>query len=322
MSFNPIVIVGGEPKSVFLELFLKAIKKKKKNSRPIILITSKNILLKNIKKFNQKINFNELDKNFSNLNHKKINLVNVEFKGFSFSSKKIDYRSNLYLKKSFDIALKIMKKINCSGLINGPVSKKTFLKGKYNGITEFLAKNTKSKEPVMLIYNKNLSVSPLTTHIPISKVSRIVKKEDIISKISKINKFYQTVLNLKPKIAVTGLNPHCESFGNENKEKTEIIPAIKFLKKKKLNIEGPFAADTIFLKENTKKFDLVFGMYHDQVLGPMKTLYGFNAINITLGLPFLRISPDHGPNIQMLGTNKSDPTSLMESISFFDNYEV
>ena len=63
-------------------------------------------------------------------------------------------------------------------------------------------------------------------------------------------------------------------------------------------------------------------MYHDQVLGPMKTLYGFNAINITLGLPFLRISPDHGPNIQMLGKNKSDPTSLIESISFFDNYEV
>ena len=174
----------------------------------------------------------------------------------------------------------------------------------------------------MLIYNKHLSVSPLTTHVPISKVSKNVKKKNIILKILKINKFYQTVLKIKPKIAVTGLNPHCESFGNENIEKTEIIPAIKLLKKKRLNVEGPYAADTIFLKEHVKKFDLVFGMYHDQVLGPMKTLYGFNAINITLGLPFIRISPDHGPNVQMLGKNISDPTSLAASISFFANYEL
>ena len=125
MSFNPIVIVGGEPKSIFLEIFLKAIKRKKKNSNPIILICSKNILQKNIEKFNHRLTFNELNKNYTNLDYKKINLINVEFKDFSFSSKKINYKSNLYLKKSFDIALK-MKKINCSGLINGPVSKKTF----------------------------------------------------------------------------------------------------------------------------------------------------------------------------------------------------
>ena len=210
-----------------------------------------------------------------------------------------------------------MKKIKCSGLINGPISKKTFLKGKYNGITEYLAKKTNSKNPVMLIYNKTLSVSPLTTHIPISKVPKNVKKKDIISKILIINSFYKNVLNIKPKIAVTGLNPHCESFGNENKEKTEIIPAINFLKRKKINVKGPFASDTIFLRENTKKFDVVFGMYHDQVLGPIKTLYGFNSINITLGLPFLRISPDHGPNVKMLGKNKSDPASLIASINFF-----
>ena len=114
-------------------------------------------------------------------------------------------------------------------------------------------------------------------------------------------------------------NPHCESFGIENKEKKEIIPAIRYLKKNKINIKGPYASDTIFLKENIRKFDVIFGMYHDQVLAPMKTLYGFNAINITLGLPFLRISPDHGPNIQMLGKNKSDPSSLIESIRFLKN---
>ena len=128
------------------------------------------------------------------------------------------------------------------------------------------------------------------------------------------------MLKKKPNIAITGLNPHCESFGSENKEKEEIIPAIKHLRKNKICIEGPFASDTIFLKENSKKFDVIFGMYHDQVLGPMKTLYGFKAINITIGLPFLRISPDHGPNVTMLGKNKSDPESLVESIRFLEKY--
>lgn len=322
MNFNPILIIGGEPKSIFLEILLKTLKKLKKKDLPIILISSKDLLLKNMKKFNQNLVFNQLNKNFTNINSKKINLINIKYNKFSFSPKKITSRSNLYLEKSFKMALKVMKKIKCSGLINGPISKKTFLKGKYNGITEFLAKKTNSKNPVMLIYNKTLSVSPLTTHIPISKVPKNVKKKDIISKILSINSFYKNVLNIKPKIAVTGLNPHCESFGNENKEKTEIIPAINFLKRKKINVKGPFASDTIFLRENTKKFDVVFGMYHDQVLGPIKTLYGFNSINITLGLPFLRISPDHGPNVKMLGKNKSDPASLIASINFFQNHGV
>ena len=168
----------------------------------------------------------------------------------------------------------------------------------------------------MLIYNHNLSVSPFTTHIPISKVSREIKKKYIIVKIKRINNFYKNVLKKKPKFAITGLNPHCESFSGENKEKKEIIPAIRYLKRNKINIKGPYASDTIFLKKNLSEFDVIFGMYHDQVLGPIKTLHGFKAINITLGLPFLRISPDHGPNTQMLGKNKSDPSSLIESLRF------
>ena len=322
MSFKPIIIIGGEPQSIFLEIFLKAIKKLKKQRKPIILISSKDILKKNMKKFNKNIKINVLDNNYSNPKLKSINLVNVDYKNFSFSNRKITSRSNLYLNNSFIKAMDILKKINCSGLINGPISKKYFLKGKFNGITEFLAKKTNSKNPVMLIYNKNLSVSPLTTHMPISKVSKDVKKINIINKIKKINEFYLRVLNKKPKIAVTGLNPHCESFDNENKEKNEIIPAIKYLKKKKINAHGPYAADTIFLKENIKKFDLIFGMYHDQVLGPMKTLFGFNAINITLGLPFIRISPDHGPNVKMLGKDKSNPNSIIESIRFIEKHAI
>ena len=317
MSINPIVIIGGEPQSVFIEILLKSIKRK---HLPIILISSEDILIKNIKKFNFKTKFNYLNKDLTNLNKNKINLININYNKFSFLKKTITTESNNFIDLSFKKALEVINKIKCSGLINGPISKKTFLKGKFKGITEFLAKKTNSDDPVMLIYNRKLSVCPLTTHLPISKVSGKVKKKLIIDKVKKIYFFYKNILKTSPKIAVTGLNPHCESFDKDNKEKKEIIPAIKYLKRIRINVEGPYSPDTIFLRENTKRFDVIVGMYHDQVLGPMKTLYGFKAINITIGLPFIRISPDHGPNIQMLGKNKSDPSSLLESIRFLKKY--
>ena len=158
----------------------------------------------------------------------------------------------------------------------------------------------------MLIFNKKLSVSPITTHIPLKNVHKEISKNKIIKHVKLINTFYKKNLKLIPKIGVTGLNPHCESNFNSSEEDKIITPAINYLKNKKYKISGPFPADTIFLKEKIKEFDVIIGMYHDQVLTPIKTIYGFSAINITLGLPFIRISPDHGPNIKMFGKNISE----------------
>ena len=102
-----------------------------------------------------------------------------------------------------------------------------------------------------------------------------------------------------------------------SEEKKVILPAINYLKKKQLKISGPYSADTFFLNENLTNYDVVIGMYHDQVLTPIKTLFNFNAINLTIGLPFIRISPDHGPNYDMLGKNKSDPSSFFYAMKFF-----
>ena len=115
-----------------------------------------------------------------------------------------------------------------------------------------------------------------------------------------------------------GLNPHCESNEKNNEEIKIIIPAIKKLRKRKINISGPYSTDTFFLNKNIKKYDLIIGMYHDQVLTPIKTLFNFNAINITIGLPFVRISPDHGPNNEMIGKNLSDPNSLILALKFIN----
>ena len=203
-------------------------------------------------------------------------------------------------------------------LINGPISKKHFLKKRFPGITEYVANKTKSKDPVMLIYNKKLAVSPLTTHIPIKNVSKFIKKKKIINNEIKINNFYKTKLKIRPNIAIMGLNPHCETIDRVSEEKKEIIPAIKYLINQKIKVNGPIAADTFFLEKNLKKFDVVVGMYHDQVLTPAKTLFKFEAINVTIGLPFIKITPDHGPNIEMVSKNKSDPSSIFYAFDFLE----
>ena len=245
----------------------------------------------------------------------KINILNVNYNNKKIFSK-ITSGSKNYISNCFKIGLKLVKDDKNIVLINGPVSKKNFLQKRYLGVTEYIAKKTNSKKQVMLIYNDTISVSPITTHLPIKHVAKNITRTKIINNIKQIKKFYEDFIKKKPKIAVLGLNPHCETIDKISEEKKIIIPAINLLKKIKLNIEGPYPADTFFLKKNIKKYDVVVGMYHDQVLTPLKTLYNFNAINITLGLPFLRISPDHGPNIRMLGKNKSDPSSIFHAMRF------
>jgi 4-hydroxythreonine-4-phosphate dehydrogenase len=169
----------------------------------------------------------------------------------------------------------------------------------------------------MLIYNNTLSVSPVTTHLPIKLVSKKITKKNISNNVSLINNFYKKKFNIKPRIAVLGLNPHCESIHNFNEDEKIIKPTINYLKKK-YYVSGPHSADTIFLKNNRKKYDVIVGMYHDQVLTPIKTLFEYDAINITLGLPFDRISPDHGPNEKMLGKDISNPLSLLRAIQFLE----
>ena len=170
----------------------------------------------------------------------------------------------------------------------------------------------------LCLFNKNLSVCPLTTHLPLKKVVKKITKKNIYEKTILINDFYKNFFNIKPKIGILGLNPHCESIDKYNEDDKIIKPAVKHLAKLNYNVSGPFSADTIFLKDNRKKFDVIIGMYHDQVLTPIKTLFEYDAINITLGLPFLRVSPDHGPNEKMLGKNSSNPLSLLRAITFLD----
>ena len=319
MNTKPIIIVTGEPNSIFIEIFFKALKYRK-YKKPIILIGSINILKLQMKKLRikKKINSLELSKlKDYNLDNKSINLINVNYKQ-NKAFKKISNKSNRYIKNCFEVAFKLIRENYTDKFINGPVSKKFFLKKQNLGITEYISDKFCIKKNAMLIYNKSLSVCPLTTHLPLKSVVKNVNKKAILEKVDLINKFYKKNLNKKPKIAILGLNPHCESIDKYNEDEKIIKPTIKYLYKSGFKVSGPYPADTIFLKKNRKKFDVILGMYHDQVLTPIKTLFEYDAINITLGLPFIRISPDHGPNQQMLGKNLSNPLSLIKAILFLE----
>ena len=319
MNSKPILIVAGEPNSIFSEIFIKSLKKIKIKN-PIILICSFQILKKQMNKLKLKKKIKILDPSKMgqyNLDNKVINLIDINYnqkKAFL----KISSKSNKYIEECFKTAFKIINREKIIKFINGPISKKFFLKKKYLGMTEYISNYFSKKDTCMLIYNKNLSVSPVTTHLPLKLVSKNLNTKNIKKNIILIDKFYKKILNKKPKFGVLGLNPHCESILKKNEDDKIVKPLIKKLKKNHFEIEGPIPADTIFLKNNRKNYNVIIGMYHDQVLTPIKTLYEYDAINITLGLPFLRVSPDHGPNERMMGRNLSNPLSLIQAIKFLD----
>ena len=318
MKIKPIIIVSGEPNSIFSEILFKSLKKIKIN-KPIILFSSHKLLKLQMKKLNYKINIKILNyqkiKKYK-LDNKSINLVNIDYnanKAFETISKK----SNKFITETFNLAFRFIKKEKIQSFINGPISKKSFLNNKHLGITEYISDYFNKKKTCMLIYNKELSVCPVTTHLPLKLVAKEINNKNITQKVVLVNDFYKIKFGFKPKIAILGLNPHCESVHKFNEDDKIIKPTIKNLKKK-FNVFGPYSADTIFLKNNRKNFDVIIGMYHDQVLAPYKALYEYDAINITLGLPFDRISPDHGPNERMMGMNISNPLSLIKAIQFLD----
>ena len=319
MSYNRTIVIEGDPEGVFLELFFKTLKSKSFKNY-LILICSKNNLQKqmNKAKFKKKINLLDIKKtNEILLKKKEINLIDVKLK--KTKNKNLNNKNiKDYIEKCFEISFKLIKEGFANKLINGPVDKKIFLKNKFLGVTEYVSNKFNKKKTGMLIYNKQLSVCPVTTHLPLKNVSRSINRNIIQDKINLVNDFYLKYLKLKPRIAVTGLNPHCESILKFNEDEKIIKPAIKTMKKRNINVKGPFPADTIFSSKNRKLFDVVIGMYHDQVLAPIKALYEFDAINITMGLPFLRATPDHGPNKQMAGKNISNPTSLIRALEFLD----
>ena len=229
------------------------------------------------------------------------------------------YKSNAkYVLANLQFGIDQALKNKNLALVTGPISKENIISinKAFSGHTEYIQQRTKSDEVLMLLASDQLKVALLTTHIPLKKVASKITKELVIRKVITLNEGLKEKFKIKnPKIKLLGLNPHSGEGGKIGKEEIDIlIPAVKELRKKKINISYPISADTAFTKKNLKETDAFLGMYHDQVLPVIKAISFGSAINITLGVPITRTSVDHGVALDISGTGKSDPSSLKEAI--------
>tara|TARA_B100001057_G_C22842107_1_gene947486 strand:- start:305 stop:1267 length:963 start_codon:yes stop_codon:yes gene_type:complete len=309
-----ILIVSGDPNSINSEIIFKSWKKINNSlKKQIYFISNFKLINSQFKKFGYKTkieNVKNIEEN-ANSNGMKIINVDINFKD-PFNVPLVSSRR--FIIRSLNLGHKLSLNENVLGIINCSINKR-LLGDRMLGVTEFFASKCgiKNNSEVMLIWNKKLSVCPITTHINIKRVSQKLNEKLIINKIKTINLWFKKNFKKNPKFGVLGLNPHNAELRNNSEEKKIIIPAINKLKKKKIKIVGPLVADTIFINDY-KKYNIIIGMFHDQVLGPFKSIFKFNAVNITLGLKYLRVSPDHGTAVNLIGKNKANITSFLQCI--------
>jgi len=319
---KPIAIIAGEPNSISSEIIFKSWKLRKKHTyKPLIVIGSFHLLNLQRKKLKYRIKLRKVRDSFLISKHNRHELMVYDVKYMQrLPFQKISIRSNKYIFNCFDIVINLLKNKRILGFINCPIAKEFLFKNKHQGITEFLSKKMgKHEKETMLIYNKKLSVSPLTTHVRLKDVSSKIKKSKILNNVNLINNFFKRNFNKKPNIGILGLNPHNYSSMRKIDESKIILSAIRTIKKSKIKVMGPISPDTSFMLFKKYKLDVIIGMYHDQVLTPFKTLFKYDAINITLGLPCIRVSPDHGVAENIMGKKIANPKSLIECIKFFNH---
>lgn len=217
-----------------------------------------------------------------------------------------------YVKTGIDWALK--KKVQA--LVTAPISKEKWLRAGVTdkGHTELLVRTAGVSKYSMFFWSSNLKVALFTMHIPLKKIFNYIKKNEIVRFIRFVASELSRLFSREFTYLVSGLNPHSGEKGFIGREETdEIIPAIKKLKSE-ISIHGPFPPDIIFLMAKDKKDSVVISWYHDQGLIPFKLLTIRSGVNLTLGLPYIRTSPDHGTAYDIAGKGIADPSSMREAI--------
>ncbi|MBL7155545.1 MAG: 4-hydroxythreonine-4-phosphate dehydrogenase PdxA [Candidatus Omnitrophica bacterium] len=320
-SKTPVVITAGDPSGIGPEIILKSLSLRELAKKIIPLIIGDYSVFRRTAKI-IKIDISPIrpcvsadcTKDAGVINF--VDLKNIRLKGFRFgsSSKAYGKASMEYLASGISVA----SRLNGAGLVTAPINKASINKAgfKFAGHTEFLSHRTKSKNVTMMLRGGALLVSLVTRHIPINKVSKHLTKRKIIQTTENTHRALKSLFKIpQPKIGIAALNPHAgeEGFlGTE--EKTVISPAVNFLKKRMKGIIGPLPADSLFYKAYHNEVDAVVCMYHDQGLIPLKMTAFDTGVNLTLGLPFIRTSPDHGTGFDIAGKGQANPSSMIEAI--------
>ena len=318
-----ILITAGDPASISTEITIKAIESREINqninpivlSDPTLVEECKDLISSNIKINQIKDQINFIDYKYNCLNIIPVKLEKKNKFGIP------DQKNFSFIKSSILVATDLCMNSIADAIVTNPISKHIMHKSGFNfeGHTDFLASlSLKKKEPVMMLVTKELKTIPLTIHIPLKKVTKILTKELIYNKVKIAVEDLKTFFAIKkPSVIVTGLNPHAGENGVLGDEEIRIIkPAIEKLKQiKNISLSGPISADTAFSSHLRSQYDLAVCMYHDQALIPIKTLDFYNGVNVTLGLDFIRTSPDHGTGFDIAGKNLANPKSLISAIN-------
>lgn len=253
----------------------------------------------------------------SQINHSKINVLNIWKEDVAVELGKATKISGEYAAKSLEAAVSHLKENKIDVLLTAPINKETIQSDKFTfpGHTEYLEANLEGKS-LMILMTDQLRIGLITGHIPISKVAEAITPEVIKEKVNTMYMSLKTDFGItKPKIAVLGLNPHCGDNGVIGKEDDDVIrPTIAEIQESGKLVFGPYAADGFFGSETYKQFDGVLATYHDQGLAPFKALSFGNGVNFTAGLNEIRTSPDHGTSFDIAGKNKANPSSFKEAL--------
>lgn len=225
--------------------------------------------------------------------------------------------------KSIEVGYDLCHKNDARALVTAPINKNLLSEAGFSfpGHTEFLEslsnRSGKNHKSVMVLKNNELLVALTTIHIPINQISSNLTEKLLTDTINILHHSLLIDFDVKnPKIAVCGLNPHAGENGKIGREEIDIInPVIHTLKLASMNIEGSFSADSLFHKESRTRFDAFVCQYHDQGLIAVKTIDFYNSVNITIGLPIVRTSPDHGTAYEIAGQNKANAQSIIQAIN-------
>jgi len=309
-----ILITPGDPSGIGFDILLEI--SKKKLPAKIIAVTSINLLKERAKILKKSVvltNVNLHDDDILINRPGEILVHDIKHtKKVVIGSPSVKHAPLIL--KSLDIAIAACINSKADAMVTGPVQKNILMEygADFSGHTEYIAHRT-GGTPIMMLHSKKLRIALLTTHIPLSKVTKSINKKRIETYIKIISKDLNNKFGIEnPKIWLCGLNPHAGEDGYIGmEEKNIILPAIKTMRKQGYDIDGPYPADTIFTKKGA---DLILAMYHDQALPVIKTLGFGNIVNTTLGLPIIRTSVDHGTAVDIAGTNKADSGSLLSAI--------
>ncbi len=306
---NKFFISPGDPAGVGPEITVKALSENENFQNNFILGGDRHF-------FENLIHKNNLNLKLIDENSKEKGVI---FKHFPLQNKVIQGKPDIS-NSNYIIDILSHGALGClnndfKGLITGPINKELINQSgfEFSGHTEFLADISNIKKVVMLLMNERLKIALLTTHIPLSEVPSKVTKDNLEETISIISRELNNTWKISnPSICLLGLNPHAGEGGYLGSEEEEILKP--FVKSSKYNVQGPVSADTAFISENINKYDVFLAMYHDQALPVIKSMGFGKTLNITLGLPFSRISVDHGTAYDLAGEDKADFSSMSEAL--------